>query len=167
MKRLVLAGIVLALLAVGGPQALAAHRPTRQPAVEPRGVAPTGVGDTGHLEAGLGRAVARAVAAAAADGVDVHVTSGWRSAAEQQQLFKAAVTTHGSVARARQWVLPPAESAHVKGLAVDVGPASGARWLDRNGVHFGLCRRYANESWHFERLAAAVGSRCPDLQAHA
>jgi hypothetical protein len=37
----------------------------------------------------------------------------------------------------------------------------------RGGVRFGLCRRYANEWWHFERLAPAIGQRCPPLERYA
>jgi len=47
-----------------------------------------------------------------------------------------------------------------------MGPARGVAWLRENGVRFGLCQRYANEPWHFERLAGARGSDCPALQAH-
>jgi LAS superfamily LD-carboxypeptidase LdcB len=130
-------------------------------------VAPTGVGDTSHLKPALQRAVDRAIAAAAADGVELQVTSGWRSRDEQAQLFADAVRKYGSAERASHWVLPPDRSEHVRGAAVDVGPPSGARWLERHGVRFGLCRRYLNEPWHFERLAAAKGSVCPAMEAHA
>jgi LAS superfamily LD-carboxypeptidase LdcB len=115
----------------------------------------------------MARAITRAIAAAAADGVDLHITSGWRSRDEQERLYEQAVRKYGSPAAARRWVLPPEESAHVKGEAVDVGPRSGAQWLEDNGVHFGLCRRYDNEWWHFELLAAPVGSVCPPRQPYA
>ena len=130
-------------------------------------VAPGGAGDAGDLTPALRRAVGRAIAAAAADGVELRVTSGWRSRDQQQRLFAEAVARYGSRSVARQWVLPPGESAHVRGEAVDVGPAAGAAWLQDNGVRFGLCRRYINESWHFERLAAARGSACPSREPHA
>ncbi|MDP9183014.1 MAG: M15 family metallopeptidase [Actinomycetota bacterium] len=133
----------------------------------PAPVVPNGVGDTEHLQPAVQRAVARAIAAAAAEGVELRVTSGWRSRAKQQRLYEAAVAKYGSPSQARRWVLPPEESEHVRGAAVDIGPESGARWLEVNGVRFGLCRRYANEPWHFERLAAAKGSSCPALQDHA
>jgi hypothetical protein len=129
--------------------------------------APTGVGDVTGLTPAMRRAVARATDAAAADGVTLVVTSGWRSAEHQQRLYREAVAKYGSPEVARRWVLPPAESAHVRGEAVDVGPPSAARWLERHGVRYGLCRRYANEPWHFERLAAAKGSSCPALEPHA
>jgi D-alanyl-D-alanine carboxypeptidase len=143
--------------------------PLQQPHVqsEPPGLAPSGVGDTDHLSPGLHRAVTRAIAAARAAGVDLSVTSGWRSAEHQQALFDAAVRKYGSRREASHWVLPPGQSAHVRGEAVDVGPRSGATWLQDNGVRFGLCRRYDNEYWHFELLASAKGSRCPAREPNA
>jgi D-alanyl-D-alanine carboxypeptidase len=134
----------------------------------PTGEAPDGgVGNTQDLQPLVRSAVERATAAAAADGVELRVTSGWRSAAHQQELYDAAVGKYGSARAARQWVLPPAESEHVQGGAVDVGPAEGARWLEKHGVAYGLCRRYDNEPWHFERLAGAKGSVCPPREPHA
>ncbi|MCU1676701.1 MAG: peptidase and DD-carboxypeptidase VanY/endolysin [Frankiales bacterium] len=129
-------------------------------------VTPNGVGDVEHLQPKVRSAIQRAIAAAAADGVELRVTSGWRSKDHQQRLYDEAIAKYGSPEAARMWVLPPDESAHVDGAAVDVGPAEGARWLEANGEQFGLCRRYANESWHFERLAGARGSRCPALEPH-
>ena len=107
------------------------------------------------------RAVRRAVQAAAADGVELRVASGWRSRAHQERLFADAVAKYGSPQAARRWVLPPDDSEHVQGRAVDVAPPEAAAWLDEHGVRFGLCRRYDNEPWHFERLAPAVGSALP------
>jgi zinc D-Ala-D-Ala carboxypeptidase len=124
-------------------------------------------GDTDHLQPALRLELDRAIAAAAAEGVELHVTSGWRSPAEQQRLFDAAVRTYGSPEAASHWVLPPNQSEHVRGAAVDVGPRSGAKWLDRNGARFGLCRPYDNEWWHFELLAPAHGGTCPARVAHA
>ena len=122
-------------------------------------------GGSGGLRPEVLRAVEAAVAAAAADGVDLRVTSGWRSAQDQRELFEEATRTYGSEREARRWVLPPEESEHVRGGAVDVGPQEGARWLDQHGARFGLCRRYDNEPWHFELLAAG-GSACPAREPH-
>lgn len=63
-------------------------------------------------------------------------------------------------AAARRWVLPPDDSTHVTGRAIDVGPRAGAAWLQTNGVRWGLCRTFDNEWWHFE-LVAVPGTRCP------
>jgi zinc D-Ala-D-Ala carboxypeptidase len=123
--------------------------------------------EPGALAPALSRALGRAQTAARAAGFNLQVRSGWRSAADQQQTYNEAIAKYGSAKEARHWVLPPAESAHVKGLAVDVGPHAAAAWLEKNGVRYGLCRRYANEWWHFERLAPAVGQRCPTLEPYA
>jgi D-alanyl-D-alanine carboxypeptidase len=128
---------------------------------------PAPAADTDHLEPALHHQVDQAIAAAAAAGVELHVTSGWRSRAEQEQLFQAAVRRYGSPEAASHWVLPPDQSAHVRGAAVDVGPRAGAQWLEQHGLQFGLCRRYDNEWWHFEPLAPAAGSSCPARAPHA
>lgn len=130
------------------------------------GTAPTGVATAEGLTPALTRSVRLAVEAAAADGVDLQITSGWRSAERQAQLHAEAIEKYGSAEQARQWVLPPEESEHVAGRAVDVGPEAGIAWLREHGVRFGLCQRYANEPWHFERLAGAKGSTCPPMEAH-
>jgi len=105
---------------------------------------------------------AAAQEAAAADGVVLTITSGKRSTQEQQELVDEAVTRYGSVQEAHRWVLPPGSSAHVQGLALDVGPTAGALWLGRHGLEFGLCRTYANEVWHFEMLPDGQ-TECPQM----
>src|SRR4051794_22795053 len=131
------------------------------------GVAPTGNGDVRRLDPALRHAFVVARHDARLQGIDLHVTSGWRSHEEQAALFAAAVQKYGSPAAASHWVLPAGESAHERGAAIDVGPAEGAAWLDAHGVHYGLCRRYQNEPWHFELLAPALGQPCPALEPHA
>lgn len=130
-------------------------------------VAPTGTGTVTGLQPTLRHAFDVARRAALADGVTLHITSGWRSHAEQADLFDAAVRKYGSSAEASHWVLPPGQSAHERGAAIDVGPPEAAAWLDVHGVHYGLCRRYANEPWHFELLAPAIGQACPALEPYA
>ncbi|NDL58063.1 peptidase M15 [Phytoactinopolyspora sp. XMNu-373] len=107
--------------------------------------------------------VDEAVHAAAEQGIELVVTSGWRSYGRQEQLFWEAVDKHGSEEAAGRWVLPPDESMHVRGLAVDVGPPEAAAWLAENGWRFGLCRRYDNEPWHFEPTTSPGGT-CPGTQ---
>ena len=123
--------------------------------------------EAGSIGPALSRAIARAQTAARTAGLDLQVTSGFRGATTQQRLYDQAIAKYGSPQRARHWVLPPAESAHVKGLAVDVGPPAAAAWLEKHGVRYGLCRRYLNESWHFERLAPAIGQPCPPMEPYA
>ncbi|MER7208854.1 MULTISPECIES: D,D-peptidase/D,D-carboxypeptidase VanY-N [Streptosporangium] len=80
----------------------------------------------------------------------IGLTSGYRDPAVQQRMFDEEVRRSGSPALARMLVLPPAESSHVKGLALDVRPHEGARWLEEHGARHDLYRVYDNEWWHFE-----------------
>ena len=114
----------------------------------------------GKLAPDLRAAVQRASTDAARDGVDLVITSGWRSVRYQQSLLDAAVAQHGSEAEARRWVNTPEKSAHVAGKAVDVGPTAAALWLGQHGDRHGLCQIYANEMWHYE-LATKPGGTCP------
>ena len=116
----------------------------------------------GRLDPALLSAIQIAATAAAADGINMTITSGWRSAEFQQRLLDDAVRTYGSLAAARQYVQTPAMSKHVTGEAVDVGGAGADQWLIAHGSRFGLCRIYANELWHFELATDAAGN-CPAL----
>jgi D-alanyl-D-alanine carboxypeptidase len=118
-------------------------------------------GPTG-LDPELERRFVAAQAAAGQDGVTLTLTSGWRTAQEQQALVDDAVERYGSLQEAHRWVLPPESSAHVQGTAIDVGPTEGALWLGEHGFGLGLCRTYANEVWHFEMLADGAVA-CPEL----
>ncbi len=120
----------------------------------------------GYLNPGLLGAVQQAATAAAADGVTMTITSGWRSVAFQQQLLDDAVLNYGSPDVARQYVQTPEGSKHVKGQAVDIGGSAAEQWLIANGARFGLCQIYANEPWHFELAVDAFGN-CPPLLATA
>ncbi|NMO53923.1 M15 family metallopeptidase [Actinoplanes sp. TBRC 11911] len=89
------------------------------------------------------------------------LTSGHRHAYHQARLFAEAVRRTGSAEVARRRVLPPAESRHVAGTALDVRPAEGARWLERHGGSYGLYRIYDNEWWHFEYRPEGRPARLP------
>jgi zinc D-Ala-D-Ala carboxypeptidase len=119
-----------------------------------------------RLDPALLDAIERAANAAAADGITIGLTSGWRSPAFQQRLFDDAVAQYGSADIAGQYVASPQVSKHVIGKAVDVGPTDADNWLLRNGQAFGLCQIYANEIWHFE-LASDYGGGCPPLLPNA
>jgi zinc D-Ala-D-Ala carboxypeptidase len=84
------------------------------------------------------------------DGVLIGLTSGYRDAGEQKRLFAEEVRRSGSPAAARLRALPPDESRHVAGTALDVRPTEGARWLEQYGARYHLYRVYDNEWWHFE-----------------
>lgn len=115
-----------------------------------------------NLDPALLAAVQRAADAAAADGVTMVVTSGWRSTALQQQLLDAATSRYGSREEALKYVSSPEVSHHVPGTAVDIGPTDADSWLSQHGADFGLCQTYANEMWHFE-LATEPGGECPAM----
>lgn len=119
-----------------------------------------------RLDPALLDAIERAANAAAADGITIGLTSGWRSPEFQQRLFDDAVAQYGTADIASQYVASPQVSKHVIGKAVDVGPTDADNWLLRNGQAFGLCQIYANEIWHFE-LASDYGGVCPPLLPNA
>ena len=114
------------------------------------------------LEPELRAATIAATRAAAADGVEIRITSGRRTREEQRRLFEEAIEEYGSPEEASRWVIPPdGESAHFEGKAIDVAPKRAAAWLRQHGAAYGLCQVYANEAWHFELIAR--GGKCPAL----
>ena len=115
---------------------------------------------------GLSRSARAAFTAARADafwrdGQLIGLTSGHRDVAVQARMFAAEVRRAGSRSAARRRVLPPEESAHVAGIAVDVRPTGGAQWLERHGRRYHLYRRYDNEWWHFEYRPEYAGHAPP------
>jgi LAS superfamily LD-carboxypeptidase LdcB len=118
-----------------------------------------------NLDPGLLDALRRAAADAAADGVGFVVNGGWRSWAYQEQLRRQAIAKYGSEAEAARWVTTAGKSAHVRGQAVDVGPAEARAWLAEHGARYGLCQVYRNEPWHYELRPEAVERGCPPMYA--
>jgi D-alanyl-D-alanine carboxypeptidase/Transglycosylase SLT domain len=80
-------------------------------------------------------------AAAAADGITLIVVSGFRSDAEQAELFAA----HPDP----KWVAPPGTSLHRCATELDLGPEPAYGWLASNATRFGFVQRYSWEAWHF------------------
>ncbi len=80
-------------------------------------------------------------AAAAADDITLIVVSGFRSDAEQAELFAA----HPDP----KWVAPPGTSLHRCATELDLGPESAYGWLAANAGRFGFLQRYSWEAWHF------------------
>ncbi len=80
-------------------------------------------------------------AAARADGLTLLVVSGFRSDAEQAELFAA----HPDPT----WVAPPGQSLHRCATELDLGPSSAYGWLAVNAGRFGFVQRYSWEAWHF------------------
>ena len=119
------------------------------------------------MNRGAQHAFLAAQSAAKADGVSSFVlNSGYRSAAYQQRIFDCWVKELGSPQAARKYALPPNESAHVQGYAMDIAPPAAATWLENTKGEFGLCRRYADETWHFEYQSSYKTKGCPALLPH-
>ena len=116
------------------------------------------------LDPALLAALRRAAGDAAREHVPFLVDSGWRSAAYQEQLLRAAISKYGSEEQAARWVATPSTSQHVSGHAVDLG-AKAAAWLSRHGARYGLCQIYRNERWHYELRPDAVTQGCPAMYA--
>lgn len=83
----------------------------------------------------------RMAAAARTDGIVLTVVSGFRSDAEQAELFAA----HPDPT----WVAPPGQSLHRCATELDLGPSSAYGWLAANAGRFGYQLRYQWEPWHF------------------
>jgi hypothetical protein len=158
VRRVLVVGVLVVVAALVGPRALGALGGVL---AEATGSAPRP--SPTALDPDLQARFDEAAAAAAAEGVTLQITSGWRSAAEQQAIVEQTVQQYGSADEAHRFVLPPERSAHVQGLAIDVGPVAGAAWLDAHGAAYGLCRTYANETWHFEPVIAPGGT-CPAMR---
>jgi zinc D-Ala-D-Ala carboxypeptidase len=78
----------------------------------------------------------------------IGLTDGYRDAHAQARLFADAVRRTDSPTLAMNWTLPPHQSSHVAGTALDVRPVEGAWWLERHGSRHHLYRVYNNEWWH-------------------
>lgn len=110
-----------------------------------------------------------ASAYAKSKGVTLYIASGYRTLERQKYLFDRAIEKYGSETEAAKWVLPPYVSRHPMGLAMDINYPSdprGAKWLERNGWKFGLCRVFENEWWHFE-APIAPREKCPPRMENA
>jgi hypothetical protein len=83
----------------------------------------------------------RMTAVAAAGGITLIVVSGFRSDAEQAELFAA----HPDP----KWVAPPGTSLHRCATELDLGPETAYGWLASNAGRFGFVQRYSWEAWHF------------------
>jgi len=83
----------------------------------------------------------RMAAAARGAGIVLMVVSGFRSDAEQAELFAA----HPDPT----WVAPPGHSLHRCATELDLGPSSAYGWLASNASRFGFVQRYSWEAWHY------------------
>ena len=86
-------------------------------------------------------------AAARSEGIDLVVTSGFRSDAEQAVLF----ARHPDP----RWVAPPGRSRHRDATELDLNMVAGGAahaWLAAHGGGFGFLQRYDWEPWHWGYL---------------
>jgi len=83
------------------------------------------------------------VAAAKQDGVNITITSGFRTRAEQEKLYAAYKNGTGNLAA------KPGTSNHESGDALDLGPPSAYSWLKQNAGRFGFKNTVAGEPWHW------------------
>ncbi len=120
-----------------------------------------------NLDPRLRRALRHAALDAAKDGIEILVTSGWRSREYQKQLLRHAVAKYHSEKEAVRWVATPDTSSHVSGDAVDIGPSRATAWLSKHGARSRLCRIYRNEPWHYELRPDAIDDGCPSMYADA
>ena len=159
--------VVAATAAALGHQLPASSSPTATSPIDVPRSAARGEADAipgaAKLDADLLGALRRAAAAAADDGIELVVDSGWRSPEHQARLLREAVSKYGSEEEAARWVATPATSAHVSGDAVDIGPVAAAAWLSEHGAEYGLCQIYGNEPWHYELRPDAVARGCPPM----
>jgi hypothetical protein len=118
-----------------------------------------------NLDPALLGALRQAATDAADDGVELYVTSGWRSPEYQNQLLREAVSKYGSEDAAARWVATAATSPHVSGDAVDIGHSDATAWLSKHGAEYGLCQIYRNEPWHYELRTNAIDRGCPRMYA--
>jgi LAS superfamily LD-carboxypeptidase LdcB len=173
------------LLAQGNNWGLVSRDHPLQPNFTPRDLVSTSVahGDKGtdmqvqrHIESPL-RAL---FAAGESEGVELMLSSAYRSIADQQNLYDEYVAEQG-VAAAKTYVATPGSSEHHTGLAVDFATASDecqadsddcslsqadAAWLLENGPKFGFILRYPQgkkditgvgfEPWHYRYVGVAL-----------
>jgi Transglycosylase SLT domain/D-alanyl-D-alanine carboxypeptidase len=87
----------------------------------------------------------RMAAGARRAGIDLVVVSGFRSDAEQAELF----ARHPDP----RWVAPPGRSLHRCATELDLGPSAAYGWLGANARRFGFLQRYSWEAWHYGFIA--------------
>jgi LAS superfamily LD-carboxypeptidase LdcB len=114
-----------------------------------------------EVEVGTARAFLLMREAAAVDGIDLAIRSGWRSYERQQWLYRLWRLGLGNKA-AR-----PGYSNHQAGRALDIyldDDNATLAWLQQNGRRFGFHRTVRKEPWHWEfrglpKQRRATGSR--------
>ena len=100
-----------------------------------------------EVEVSTARAYLAMAAAAAEDGIELWITSGFRSQEEQRAFYQAYREGWGN--RAAR----PGHSNHQSGAALDLYVGGGVYdWLARNARRFGFKRTVPGEPWHWEHV---------------
>ncbi len=134
---------------VGDPVERVGYRQGRQHVFDVVPLGPTAV----EVEIRTARAFLAMRSAAADAGVDLRLESGFRTAEQQLELYRAWRSGRGNKA-AR-----PGMSNHQSGRALDiaVGAEPGAlAWLESNGALFGFARTVKSEPWHWEYVDVPI-----------
>ena len=114
-------------------------------------------------------------AAAAVDGLNIYLSSGYRSYSTQNTIYNRYVKRDG-VAKADTYSARPGHSEHQTGLAFDVNTINDtfhntpeAKWLAANCYKYGLILRYPKgktnetgykyESWHFRYVGVDLATK--------
>jgi hypothetical protein len=127
------------------------------------------------LREGAAAAFTRMIAAAAADGVEIRIVSGYRTADYQRRLYERAVESDPY----QRVSAPPGRSEHLLGTAADVvadgdsgltarfAGSDAARWLGERAAEFGIVATFSEERhearavdwepWHLRWVGEKVG----------
>lgn len=120
------------------------------------------------LNPDMQQAVWNMLQGAAADGLDLRITSAYRSPEVQARLWENALAKYGDPEVADNWVARPGTSMHNKGVAVDFGDGNGgllrdanspeAQWIAANAERYGLAVPMSWEPWQVELAGARGGA---------
>lgn len=144
---------------------------------------PAGVGNTLPLRAVAAAAAERMAADMAAVGIQLRMSSGYRSFSRQQTLYNGFVAREG-VAGADEHSARPGHSEHQTGLAADFDDGTGCnlnvcfqntaggRWLAENAWRYGFILRYGDgwqptvgyrfEPWHYRFVGETAAADMHD-----
>jgi D-alanyl-D-alanine carboxypeptidase len=129
----------------------------------------------GGLTKETNNALEKMKAAAAIDGLNIYLSSGYRSYSTQNTIYNRYVKRDG-VAKADTYSARPGHSEHQTGLAFDVNTINDtfhntpeAKWLAANCYKYGLILRYPQgktnetgykyESWHFRYVGVDLATK--------
>lgn len=97
----------------------------------------------GKVDASIADNVKKMLNDAKKEGVDLQISSSYRSREEQERLYQAYLNGTGNLAA------KPGSSNHESGLAIDFKNTSGAYdWLKKNAGRYGL-KNLPSEPWHY------------------